>query len=170
MNFSKYLSTLLIMVTMGPQAWSQVSVERWVIGSVGGSYNSGTLNLDYTMGESVISTVTAAGATLTQGFHQPGNLAVSINENSSPDLLITVFPNPAVDQLNITISNIQEGRATLELLNIVGQRLEVRALEPVAGQPLHCVFEMQQYATGTYFLRIQSGKKVQVIKVAKISQ
>lgn len=170
MKITKHLLFLLLVSVMAIPGHTQ-TVDRWVIGSMGGSYESGDWVMDYTLGESVITTLSTPGSVLTQGFHQPGSLTVSVNEHPENDFQVLVYPNPSTDVLNISISNNPGEKTVIELYDLVGQRLEAQEFSNSAGQPLTCTFTMQRYATGAYFLRITSGKTVsEVIKITKISQ
>ncbi|MFT3908131.1 MAG: T9SS type A sorting domain-containing protein [Ferruginibacter sp.] len=51
---------------------SAQSISRSAISSAGGTLSGGSNQLTYTIGETMIPTLTAAGNTLTQGFQQPG--------------------------------------------------------------------------------------------------
>ena len=54
------------------------SIERQVIGSAGETLTNGSVQLDFTVGELVVSTITDGTTTLTQGFHQ-GEIQLLIN-------------------------------------------------------------------------------------------
>jgi hypothetical protein len=171
MKNAKRLSLVLLIVFSSWQCWSQASIERWVIGTTGGSYTGGTWLVDYTAGETVITTVSNTGNTLTQGFQQPASILVSVNEHPETDWEVNLYPNPSSDFLNISISNIEEDKTVVELYDIIGQRLEYREFNTGGNQRLDCTFEMGQYATGTYFLRVSAGKELsEVYKIVKINQ
>jgi hypothetical protein len=53
------------------------TIERQVIGSAGTTLTNGTVSLDFTVGELVVSTISDGTTTLTQGFHQ-GTIALAI--------------------------------------------------------------------------------------------
>ena len=55
--------------TVGPQ----------VIGSAGGSGTTGSVSLEWTVGEIAVSRISNGTNTLTQGFHQGGEVKISIN-------------------------------------------------------------------------------------------
>lgn len=76
------------------------SAEQQVISSSGNHYNNGTIQLSYTIGEPVISTESNTTSTLTQGFHQTNWKFLGL-EDFAPEITISVFPNPVMNQLNI---------------------------------------------------------------------
>jgi hypothetical protein len=87
-----------------------------VISAGGGSYQSTEFSLDYTIGETFITTLTGSGFVLTQGFHQP--TFTEIEGCTSPnacnyDALATQDDNscffvgdPCDDELNETVNDI----------------------------------------------------------------
>jgi hypothetical protein len=70
----KKLYFLSLLIGMSLQAQS---IERQVIGSSGTSFSNASVQLDFTVGELVVSTLTDGSTILTQGFHQT-NLLVAI--------------------------------------------------------------------------------------------
>lgn len=71
---------------------SAQSIERQVIGSTGGNF-TGSIQLDWTVGEVVINTATAGSVILTQGFQQPPAAVNSIKSLQKISDVI-VSPNP----------------------------------------------------------------------------
>jgi len=53
------------------------SISRKVIASAGGYYSGTDLNINYTIGETLINTLSVPNTIITQGFQQPDNLTVS---------------------------------------------------------------------------------------------
>lgn len=71
-----------------------------VISTQGESYSTANGNIDFTIGEVIISTGTNGTNTLTQGFHQTNWNFVGL-EDHSPGYQVSIFPNPSSDVLNI---------------------------------------------------------------------
>ncbi len=72
----KHCSTkLLLMAVFLALAWmparSQLVLVREVVASSGGGGTAGNIQLDYTLGEPAVLTLSAANLMLSQGFHQP---------------------------------------------------------------------------------------------------
>lgn len=82
------------------------SLERTVIGSAGLAVQNGSAGLSFTVGEAA----TNSANLLTQGFQQPNiiNNSGTIHLDKSNTLAI-VYPNPAVDILNIKSNLPAEG-------------------------------------------------------------
>ncbi|MEI6765483.1 MAG: T9SS type A sorting domain-containing protein [Bacteroidota bacterium] len=149
------------------------SVERQVVATGGGSYTNGTtLAIDYTIGEIVISTISGSGSILTQGFQQPmpGSL-VSVPENTEPAEDVLVFPNPANEQLHISISKPGAQPYEIAMMDQLGRLVYYeRGFTAVLGG-LTISLPVAHLATGTYFIRITSENRiVKTVKILKINQ
>lgn len=122
-----------------------------------------SFRLEYTVGE--IATETLVGSTfkLTQGFHQPSLMVVSVRD-LFPELSITVFPNPTTDQVNIRLTE-DLGELHFQLFDING-----KAISPV-GQfnGLDQRLDMKTFPAGNYFLHIQGvdAAKHKTFKIIK---
>ena len=90
-----------------------------VISTSGTSFNDGTSQLDWTMGEPVTATLTAGSDILTQGFHQPDLLITNIRA-SSEDASLKVYPNPTVHSVNVQLDKISK-ECTIELMSADGK-------------------------------------------------
>ena len=75
-----------------------VSAQQ-VIASSGSSGSAAGYSVEWTLGEPVIETFTLSNHILTQGFHQTGFLATSLQDFELPGLLVRVYPNPVGDWL-----------------------------------------------------------------------
>lgn len=137
--------------------WAQLSLDRQVIASTGQSVATGTLQVDYTVGETVITTASAATLTLTQGFHQPEALPVGIALTHAT-FELNAYPNPTQDQVTLDIQSSEAGSLTLHLVNSKGQTVQPPHTLEVNGLTQHRL-DLRPLASGTYFLRLQSTDK-----------
>lgn len=64
-----------------------------VVAASGGSMTSGGKNLSFTLGEVMVTTLTTATVSLTQGFQQPGIIVTGTDEGV-PGLQVEAWPNP----------------------------------------------------------------------------
>ena len=97
---------IVLAVSMVSLLHSQ-SVEPTVLASAGASGSSGDNSVEWTMGELSIQTLSNGDLNLTQGFHQPNVLLVSIDDDA-PEVGLKIFPNPTQDQLIIEYLGEQE--------------------------------------------------------------
>lgn len=147
----------------------QPSIERYVIASAGGSYTNGsTLAVDYTLGEVAVLTLNNATNILTQGFQQPYESGVFINDIQN-DLDIFYYPNPVTSELTLNINHAGKRSFTIELFDLLGQKLTSQSGIANHEGNANFVFDMHHLATGNYLLRVSSGSNFnQSIKVLKI--
>ncbi|MFN8394959.1 MAG: HYR domain-containing protein [Bacteroidia bacterium] len=80
---------------------------------------------------------------------------VGTEAESSAILDIEIFPNPARDVLNLRALTSIQGPVTIEIWDMLGQRLEVRELSHLAGIE---TFDLSRYASASYMVRIQARK------------
>ena len=149
------------------------SIERYVIGSAGGSYYNGVdFEMDYTVGEVAITTISNTNNTLTQGFQQPYTLAwVAVQEYSGDPARVILYPNPIVDQLSINIENAQTGTYRIMVFDLLGQLLNDEQVTAGFDNKATIDIDFGRYATGNYFVRIMHDRKIiQTGKVVKIRQ
>lgn len=97
---------------------------------------------------------TAADFTTYFQSHGLNPMPSSLNALSNEENLISVYPNPVADNLNITV---QKGIiSNLEVVNILG---EVVSSEMYSSLQTSCILETAQLSPGTYFARVQLADK-----------
>jgi hypothetical protein len=162
---------VLLILSLGLNAQS---VERWVIGSAGGSYYDGVNNfeMDYTVGEVMVTTISNVNNTLTQGFQQPFKLAwVSVQDYSENPAQVILYPNPVVDQLNLSIQNAKTGEYRVMVFDVLGQLLIDQTVSAGFDGAAQLNLNFRSYATGNYYVRIVHEKKIiETGKIIKIDQ
>jgi len=136
------------------------SIQNAVLSSGGASATSGSVHMDYTIGEPIVETFSASGHTLTQGFHQT-NLSLVAIENEALFPEISIYPNPASTYIHVDIP------AGYDLLHIslydaLGRTITER--QDVTGL---VTMDAEQLATGTYFLRL-INKRTNQLKTYKL--
>lgn len=155
---------LLLFVAMSVKATMAQSLSPDVIASAGTSFNNGTSQLDWTLGEPATSTFTAGTAMLTQGFHQPNLLATSIN-NVETDYSLLVYPNPSIDYVQLQFQNLNDA-VTIQLLSSDGKLLHSQELKTSSELQI----DMSKYAAGTYLLSVKDNQsKVKTYQIVKLN-
>lgn len=129
-----------------------------VVSSQGESYSGPGGNLDFTIGEVVIMTVSDGTTKLTQGFHQT-NWKFSGVEDLSPEMEITIFPNPTSDLLQIQTVEFKD--VHYELFDEAGRLVAQNDL----SEELTSV-NVAELATGHYSLVL--SKHQQPLKIFKL--
>lgn len=99
------------------QDFQAQSLDRSIIGSAGSSVVAPGIQLDYTVGELVISTAAADGIMLTQGFHQP-MLSICLGDFNNdglinlPDLLMMLSEYGCLSNCGTDLSD--DGQVTID--------------------------------------------------------
>ena len=133
-----------------------------VIGTQGNSSWNSACSIDYTIGEVVIAYGSDSTTHLTQGFHQPVFEITSI-ETIDITFDVTIYPNPAVDQVNIIFKEINQGDK-FQLYDATGKLL---LNTNVSGYQMSIPF--YGYSTGVYFLTFLSANN-SLLKTYKIQK
>jgi hypothetical protein len=168
----KRLTILMFIIALSSGLFAQ-SAERYVISTCGGSYFDGiNTAIDYTTGELMITTLSNGSNILTQGFQQPFfNKFVSVPEVPDNNLQVILFPNPATDHLNITISHASDQHCRVCIYDMLGQLLKDEYSEAGSGGNINMNIDLQSLATGDYFVRImQNSKIITTQKIIKVDQ
>lgn len=125
-----------------------------LVSSSGGTYSSGTVSIEFGLGEPIIETVHNSHTIVTQGFLQPvERMATGVLNFKEGD--VEVYPNPAVEQ--VFIESTSENLVNCRLFAANGREvLQVSDIGQKNGQ-----MSITKLPSGIYFLTIetQSGKK-----------
>jgi len=154
---------LLLFVLISSFRTTAQSLSPDVIATAGTSFNDGTSQLDWTMGEPFTSSFSAGSDVLTQGFHQPNLLATSIN-NVETNYSLLVYPNPSIDYIQLQFQNLKE-TVTVDLLSSDGKLLQSSLVNTASELQM----DMSKYAAGAYLLSVKdSHSKVKTYQVIKL--
>ena len=139
------------------------NLDHFVIGTDGGYAGNNQFSLSYTIGEIVTESGndTVNNIDLTQGFQQ-AYISIVSTENHLADIDISVFPNPAVNYLNVNISDLSKVK-TYALFDMSGKLLLQQ--EVISNQ-----FEISfsNFSSGNYLLIFKNDQqKLKTLKVQK---
>jgi|GEM_PF-2566434 len=145
-------------------------VERNVIASGGKKSTAGNSSLEYTVGEVFTRTLSAANNSVTQGFHQPViTLARMLNDQDTSDApagemlsssrtateagnyIITIFPNPATDFINIKMNRQVDSRCFMLISDIQGKAISARELTD-----METTVPCYNFPAGKYIITLKS--------------
>ncbi len=142
---------------------SQVATQD-VIASAGG-YNSATgVSLSWTLGETIVPTFSSSNLILTHGFQQQ-LIITSVQENLESLVKITIYPNPAVDVINLLLDEALEGEVEISVIDYMGRIVRTDFMEAFM---IEKQINMQDLPGGIYFMRLTKGKLSNVYKVVKL--
>ena len=139
------------------------NLDHFVIGTDGGYAGNNQFSLSYTIGEIVteLGNDTVNNIDLTQGFQQ-AYISIVSTENHIADIDISVFPNPAVNYLNVNISDLGKVK-TYALFDMSGKLILQQ--EIISNQ-----FEISfsNFSSGNYLLIFKNDQqKLKTLKVQK---
>jgi type IX secretion system substrate protein len=161
--------TLLIFSLMPALLFSQVSLERQVIGSAGGENSSGNLSVSYTVGEAMIETIASGTLILTQGFQQPDEKPVGI---SIPEINVEIsaYPNPTGDVVILEIQTVEDIDLMLEVRDILGRKVLMDGKKLIISGLLREEIDFSPLPSGNYFivLRTLDNSIVKSVKIQKV--
>ncbi len=138
----------------------QINAQE-VVSAGGDSFINSTLSVSWTIGEPVSETYSTSSQILTQGFHQSKLSVIGIYDISSDDMLISLFPNPTQDFVNLKVGDYEN--LTFQLFSFDGKLVQTNKLLSEKTE-----IKMNSLSSSTYFLKILKGNKLiktyQIIK------
>ena len=139
------------------------NLDHFVIGTDGGFAGNNQFSLSYTIGEIVteLGNDPVNNIDLTQGFQQ-AYISIVSTENHLADIDISVFPNPAVNYLNVNISDLSKVKS-YAMYDMSGKLLLQQ--EIISNQ-----FEVSfsNFSSGNYLLIFKNDQqKLKTLKVQK---
>jgi hypothetical protein len=133
------------------------------VSSQGGTCHLGTASVQWTIGESIVSTIQLPDAVLTQGFdqHELSTVAAPINFIDK-EVTVEIFPNPVATQLTIAVADFDQ-ETSYSLSTIDGKPL----LYGVFQSPQQAI-DFSSYASGAYMLVVrQPNQPLKSFKIIK---
>jgi hypothetical protein len=90
--------------------------------------------------------------------------SVGIEEVSSTNKNLIVYPNPANDNVNVMMKNFNGANVNLDIRNVLGQTMMQINAEPKARS---LSIDISHFEKGIYFLAVSDEKSTSVIRFAK---
>lgn len=140
------------------------NADQQVIASAGGHYEDSEIQVSWTLGETVISTIESTDYTLTQGFHQPTYTVTEIKEKSHENFNVKVFPNPSTDIINISVTDQDINALEINLMSVEGKSLINQDILGTAG-----TIDLSGIAPGSYMISVkeQDGNMIKTFVIIK---
>jgi len=154
--------SIIFFITLALTLKSQVKHE--VIASAGDYSTNGGVSISWTLGETVIPTYQNGDVILTHGFQQQ-LIVATLEKNLDIQVEIMIYPNPASDMLNVQFGSPSEEAMTLYLIDNRGRVVKTIAVEASSTEKQ---INMQDMASGLYYLKLTKGKFSNVYKVVKL--
>ena len=83
---------------------------------------------------------------------------VGVEEKSKSVINITIYPNPALDYINVEVPQ----KSQIEILNVQGQ-----LMKSVKANENFVTINVSKYASGMYFIKVNAENGLEVKKFVK---
>lgn len=135
------------------------SVGPATLNAAGGSAAVSGNTHEWSVGEMVlVHTVSTSGLVVTQGILQPMLQVTGINDHLALEGM-SIYPNPASDQLNIKFNLDRSLDITLKLTDISGREQYLKKIKNHNGLAL-ITMDFKAYAAGAYMLQVITTDKI----------
>lgn len=158
----KFGITVLFTGFMGVFGYSQVSDQHQVIGAAGNEILGNSKahgSITFTIGEIGVQTMSSATdpVQVTEGFHQTYFLVNEVADQTTPNFIIKVWPNPTARFLNIDLGELSNQQTIkAEIVDVSGTVLE----EFLPSEKTK--IDLLTYPVSTYFLKIYQEETAQM--------
>lgn len=149
----KTIIKLILNISFPLQLCAQ-SLSPSAVSSAGGYFVTPSVSLSSTVAEmTMVQTFTSTGNILTQGFQQPEDFLVDLNDGVDNSSTILIYPNPTDGQYSISYIAVQSGKNNIQLYNLVGQIVSMCIVESVQGEN-RVNMDIRSLNQGVYLLMI----------------
>ena len=141
-------------------------VMQEVIASSGGCNTSSGVSLSWTLGETIVPTLKSqdGALVLTHGFQQK-LIVTAIDETINELVKIKIYPNPTSEMVNIRFDSPVEEEFVLNILDAQGKIIKTDKIELAMSEKQ---INFQDIPSGIYYIRLISGKHINVYKIVKL--
>lgn len=94
-------------------------LERTLLSAAGLQFDAGNVSLEWSVGEEMVSNLSAGNYRLTQGFHQGGEMISQVLVQGEWSHLVSIFPNPAGHDLYLQKDGTEAFQ--LDIFDVLGQ-------------------------------------------------
>jgi hypothetical protein len=94
------------------------------------------------------------------------NTTQKVSDDLNPENFVKIYPNPIGDQFSVYLRNFSSAETTLSIYTIQGKLIQ-KELPVLVEKSGVAVINSQQWAKGTYILKISSGGVKQSFKLIK---
>ena len=138
-------------------------VQSFALDIGGGAAQNEQFAVLYSVGQLSVQTLTLEGMTVNEGFIQGEVEEVSTAVVLHPQLKVGVFPNPSMDFINISTSEMI-AKSSVSIFNIHGQKMIERSFEQ------NMRIDLMPFPAGSYFLQWinQDGLPIRKYRIIKL--
>lgn len=150
----KNLITICLIIS-GLTARSQ-TIEKQVIGNLGGISSGGSYSVDCTVGETAVDTFSSGSILLYQGYHHPAD---TVNSTSVPEIKLMasaiLFPNPTSANAILRISGASVSTNLLvQVYSLEGKLISTSKMVVNKSSRSETSIDLGSESAGVYLVRI----------------
>lgn len=156
---------ILLTITISVSSYGQ-SISQDVIGNSGATISGASATLSFTLGESIVGTITN-GASLGQGFWLGAIEEIVLsNDDFNTATEVAVYPNPVSDLLYVDFSQLSGTTFELFLVDLSGRMILQKKLNNVQDRE---ILSFNQLSSGPYLLKVvdTQHKQSKTFKIIK---
>lgn len=139
-------------------SYNNLAVGNYFVKVSGATASTSSPTASYTLNIQVRNTTIVVGGGGGKGNINNGNTGGYPGLKSAPDLVPTVFPNPASDHFFISLPDQLSGTFEIELVDATGKTILGRTHESSTGRELKIA--LNNISTGLYFVKIRHSEDV----------
>lgn len=134
--------------------------------ATGGEATGNGGSISFSVGQIAVQSNGDGTTSISEGVQQPYEISVSgVDNYPNITLNATVYPNPTLGNLQLTMNNLQL-KGEVRVYDANGKYLFMKKIENETT-----FFDLSDYAPGTYYLNLFSGKQMlKSFKVVKTSR
>jgi hypothetical protein len=170
-NFRAYVSYTYIDAVRVSHIFNE-SRERYVIASAGGSFSGDDVQVDFTVGQRALHTLTTTSIICTQGFQQPVEDDIAFRRMPANSLvlnsiIISAYPNPFDSKVQVQITNKLQNDVCLELYDLFGKKHINQIVHIRDAEINRLQLDLEHIPAGIYNLVISNSKDIGTYKLVK---
>ena len=141
-----------------------VAQAQQALATSGGNASGSGATVSYTVGQVIYSYYDGATGSIEQGVQHAYEIyLVNTNFEVDPNFVVSIFPNPTSNILNLRIEHLDSKRLTYRLVDADGNLLKKKPIEMNQTQ-----IEMKSLPSATYFVQIyQDNQHLKSFKIIK---
>jgi hypothetical protein len=140
-----------------------IRAQQGTVASGGDASGTGG-SVNYSIGQTDYITETGSTGSVAQGLQQPYEIYVVTGiENTAINLSATVYPNPAVDLVTLSITEAPTGNMTFILCDVQGKIIKQEKLNGP-----QTVISMSELGKAAYLIKVlNNDKEIKTFKIIK---
>jgi Secretion system C-terminal sorting domain len=134
------------------------------VATSGGNATGSNGNVSYTLGQTFFVTQSGTTGTVAQGVHQPFEIQTVLGmDNFNINLLLSVFPNPTTNSLQLDIKELDLNNLKYQMYDLTGKLIYN---EKIVAEST--TIKMEQLQAAIYVLKVvDNNKELKTFKIVK---